>query len=331
MIEIKKYNSDLEQAHFDFASKYWTKARRKTPEYIYWKFRRKNNEDLSSFLLAVKDNIVIGQLGLIPVDVYIDGKVYQSQWACDLMVDNAYRGYGVAKLLYEFAHKQKEITFGSDPSAAAYKSMTKSGYNTIKASWKFLFSVTIGGILKLKNINISFFNHVPNMFLFFFLFWNKIRKQLFEKISKEQYQLINDLKNESEFISAVQDDSFVSWRYNPFKPYYLGIDTFVNQKGSSFSGFYVDNCYYITNFKANRIIDFFDIISYIIAQYREKELLVIKFFCNDEKLSKRLPFYGFIKFRTRSKVIFYTDNKDLIKKIINKKFYYTYSDSDENI
>ena len=331
MIEIKKYNPDLEQAHIDFASKYWTKSRRKIPEYIYWKFRRKNEEDLSSFLLAVKEGVVIGQLGLIPSDVYVDGKIYQSQWACDLMVDNAYRGSGIAKLLYEFAHKQKEITFGSDPSPAAYKSMTKSGYHTIKASWKLLFSVNIGGILKLKSINIPFFNYVPNIFLLFFLFWNAIRKQLFKKISKEQYQLINDIKNESEYVSTVQNDNFISWRHNSFKHYYIGIESFVNKKGTSFSGFYVDNSYYITNFKITNLYGFFDVISQIIDQYRKEGLQTIRLFCNDEKLSKQLPFFGFIKFRTRSKVIFYTDNKDLIKAISSKKFYYTYSDSDENI
>ncbi len=331
MIEIKKYNSDLEQAHIDFASKYWTKSRRKIPEYIYWKFRRKNNEDLSSFLLAVKDNVVIGQLGVIPADVYVDGKIYESQWACDLMVDNDYRGNGIAKLLYDFAHKQKEITFGHDPSPAAYKSMTRSGYKTIQASYKFLFSVNIGGILKLKSIHIPFFNHVPNLFLLFYWFWSKIRKQLFKKISKEQYQRINDIKNVSEFVSTVQDASFISWRYNTFKHYYKGIDTYANENGSSFSGFYADNCYYITNFKIIKLVHFFDIISQILAQYRKEGLLTIRLFCNDDNLLKKLPFLGFIKFRTRSKVIFYTENEDLIKKISDKKFYYTYSDSDENI
>jgi len=53
MIEIKPYAPDLEQKHIDFASKYWTKLRRKTPEYIYWKFRGKHGRTLPSFILDV--------------------------------------------------------------------------------------------------------------------------------------------------------------------------------------------------------------------------------------------------------------------------------------
>src|SRR5690606_6549679 len=123
MIEIKPYSAEFEEAHIQFASKYWTKGRRKNPEYIYWKFRGNPNTNLPGFILAIDDNKVVGQLGVIPSIISIEDKIYDAQWACDLMVDMDYRGKNVAKQLYDYAHNLKSITLGSNPSAAASKSM----------------------------------------------------------------------------------------------------------------------------------------------------------------------------------------------------------------
>ena len=331
MIEIKPYSSHLEQKHIDFASKYWTKSRRITPEYIYWKFRGKQGELLPSFILAIKEDKVIGQLGLIPFNVNVEGKVYESQWTCDLMVDNDYRGSGVAKLLYDFAHKQKQITFGSDPSPAAAKSMKKAGYKSIKASYKFLFSLNLGGILKLKGIDLKILNKTPNFFAYFFILYGKIRKQRFDTISKLEYTKLNDEKERIGFVSTVHDTDFINWRYEKFKKYYKGINTYSNKKGDSFSGYLADSTYFLANFKIKNWLVFLDAISQIINEYKPKNLQTIRFMANDETRFNALWFFGFIKFRTRGEVIYYTDNKELSEKIKTKKFYYTYSDSDEHI
>jgi hypothetical protein len=331
MIEIKAYSSHLEQKHIDFASKYWKKSRRITPEYIYWKFRGKQNEDLPSFILAIKEDKVIGQLGLIPFNVNVEGKVYESQWTCDLMVDNDYRGSGVAKLLYDFAHKQKQITFGSDPSPAASKSMKKAGYKSIKASYKFLFSLNLGGILKLKGLDLKLLNNIPNFYTYFFILYGKIRKQRFDTIGKLEYTKLNNSNDRDGFVSTVHDVDFINWRYEKFKNYYKGINTYSNKKGDSFSGYLADSTYFLTDFKIKNWLAFFDMMAQIIIKYKSQNLKIIRFAANDETRFNALWFFGFIKFRTRGEVIYYTDNNDLSDKIINKKFYYTYSDSDENI
>ena len=159
-LQIVPYQPDLEQAHIDFATQYWNKKRRFTPEYIYWKFRGTPNKELWSFLLAVVDNKVIGQLGLVPCKVKLGDHIYEAQWACDLMVDHTYRGKSVAKFLYETAHRLKPITLGSDPSPAAFKSMTKAGYRRLEGPIKFILPVSIGKTLQLKTNRFAFLNNL---------------------------------------------------------------------------------------------------------------------------------------------------------------------------
>lgn len=331
MIEIKPYVPDLEQKHIDFASKYWTKSRRKIPEYIYWKFRGNQGKPLPSFILAIENEKVIGQLGVIPVAINVEGETYKTQWACDLMVDNAYRGAGVAKLLYDFAHQQKTITLGSDPSPAASKSMKKAGYKFMRGPYKFLFSLTLGGILSLKRIDLKRLNNVPNFFAYFFILYGKIRKQRFNLIDKSEYVKLNNPNERIGFVSTIHDEDFINWRYEKFKNYYKGIDTYSNKKGDSFSGYLADSTYFLTDFKIKNWFIFFDIISQIIIAYKPQNLKTIRFAVNEEKRFDALWFFGFIKFRTRGEVIYYTENKELSEKLKTKKFYYTYSDSDENI
>lgn len=327
MLEIKPYSPEFEEAHIKFASKYWTKGRRKNPEYIYWKFRGKQKKNLPSFLLAVVNGNVVGQLGLIPCKVQIEEAVYEGQWACDLMVDTAYRGKNIAKALYDHAHKSVSITLGSDPSPAASKSMKRYGYKSMKGPWKFIFPLKIGEVTKLKGFNIKVLNFITNPFVFFIKY---LLNSDFKVISHEEYLIINHNKFVKKTAYIAQDNDFVNWRYKSFKHYYHEINTFSNSKGSCFSGFYNNSIYYITEFKVDSLIDFFKIIAYLLSVNRDKPLLRIKFFSNYDFISRWLILFGFIKFRTQTEIIFFTEQM-ISDKLDGSCFYYTLLNSDENI
>ena len=72
-IKIVHYSEEFEKRHIEFASKFWTKKRRLTPEYIYWKFRGTDDGNLS-FILAILEDKVIGQLGLVPCKLTISNE-----------------------------------------------------------------------------------------------------------------------------------------------------------------------------------------------------------------------------------------------------------------
>lgn len=329
-IIVTPYCKELEQKHIEFASQYWTKKRRKEPAYIYWKFRGNPNEELNSFILAIDKDKVVGQLGLIPCKINIDGEVYHTQWACDLMVDKEYRGMNIANLLYDYAHKLKPITLGSDPSPAASKSMKKKGYQSLKSSYKHIFALKIGELSKLKNYQNKFLDFLYNPFLLFYLVINKISRNKFETVDKSSYKSLKPKKTNK--IKVVRDEEFISWRFYPFNGFYPGIEI-KSQKNKEifYLGYFSSSTYFITDFNIKNIFHLFQIISDITNRFKSKGLLRIRFSNNNINLSKWLSFFGIIKFRTQTEIIFHTEDKDLEKKITNNVFYYTYMDSDENI
>jgi len=73
-----------------FASSYYPQTRRRIPEYIYWKFRSSQVDHCDSFILALKNGKVVGQLGLIPVVLKIGENTFEAQWFCDLMLDTKF-------------------------------------------------------------------------------------------------------------------------------------------------------------------------------------------------------------------------------------------------
>ncbi|NHN26177.1 GNAT family N-acetyltransferase [Flavobacterium jejuense] len=327
MIEIKYYSKEFEAAQVVFAKRYWTKRRRFEPEYIYWKFRGVPDKILSSFILAFDGEKVVGQFGLIPCQVNIAGKIYDSQWACDLMVDENYRGKGVAEKLYEFAHKNKVVTLGSDPSPAAEKSMIKKGYLSLFGPRKFVFPFLVGEAFKLKGINNRFLNIIPNPFLLLFYLF---KKSDYKVINTIEYARINDISSTNE-LYCVYDTSFYDWRFNEFKTYYQGIDCYKKNDFNFFSGYFVNKVYYLTDFKVTNVKDFLKMISFLYSKYKGLHIQRIKFVCMNPTINSLLPFLGFIRFSTTTKIILYTKVDGIKEFVKDKKFYYTLHDSDENI
>jgi GNAT superfamily N-acetyltransferase len=327
MIEIKYYSKEFEKAHIDFAKKYWTKKRRLTPEYIYWKFRGSSNDTLTSFILAFDNNKVVGQFGLIPCKVIIDKKVYEAQWACDLMVDTDYRGKGIAEKLYDFAHKNKIITLGSDPSPAAEKSMIKNGYISLNGPRKFVFPFYIGEVFKLKHINNALLNKIPNPFLVFFFFF---KNKDYTIIQSDEFKKLRIHKNENQ-IYCQHDISFYNWRFSEFKDYYKGIICFKKNDKNYFTGYFNGGIFYLTDFKVSSLLGFFKLIGFIYKEYSSLKIKRIKFVSMYSKINSIISFLGFIRFSTITKIILFTKSLDIKEYSSNKSFYYTLHDSDENI
>jgi len=331
MISIVPYSSEFESLHEDFAKKYWTKKRRFHAKYIYWKFRKKNFTEFKSFILAIDNGKVIGQLGLIPTKINIRGKIFETQWACDLMVDKEYRGKDVAKQLYEFAHDNKEITLGSDPSFSASKSMKKNGYKSLNAAWKYVFALNLNELTKFKGLNFKFFNFIINPFTYLFIIFNKLFLNKFSKIEIEDYlNFINENIDLKLLTNIVHDKSFLEWRLNKFEDFYIEKEIYRKQN-AVFSGYFLNDTYYITTLYYTNIFSVFSIIGYILNNYNKNGLKKIRFLINKKESKNYLSFFGFVKFRTRTEIIYFTKNKEIESLICNQVFQYTYLDSDEHI
>lgn len=327
MVVVKYYSEEFEEKHISFAKKYWTKKRRFTPEYVYWKFRGSNNKELKSFILAFDGDEVVGQFGLIPCKLNIKGEVYDAQWACDLMVDTEYRGKGVAEKLYEFAHQNCLITLGSDPSPAAEKSMIRKGYNSIPGPRKFVFPIKIGEILKLKGFNSKILNRIYNPF------YLAIKRGLYKEYSQIKPLKYSFLKKQiiNKSMHCYHDNDFMNWRFTSFENYYSGIDCYKYDDSNFFSGYFSDGIYCLTEFYCDGVSSFLSMMSFICKKYEKDNLLRIKFVSNNVRISRIIPFLGFIRFRTLTNIVSFSLNKEIMDKIEGEKMYYTLLDSDENI
>ncbi|WP_083925453.1 GNAT family N-acetyltransferase [Psychroflexus tropicus] len=330
MIEIVNYSPTYEKQHFEFATRMFGKRRkRRNPDYIYWKFRGEPGKELPSFKLAVEKGEIIGQLGLIPCYLKVGMKSIATQWACDLMVDPAYRGKGVAKLLYESAHQQKPITLGSDPSPSAEKSMLRSGYKKLKSSTKQFIPIYLGVPLQMKGLPYKFIKSVKNPFL-------SVYRQTKYKREFQQLDIINENHHDlfhtktANDLRIQVDDNFKNWRFREFKDYYPGVKLY-NLSGTKtyFSGYHHGHIYFITDLELENSKDFYSIINFILS-FLPENIDRIRFQNNihSKKLGSQLTT---IEYSTKTSIIYYTKDNVLEKSIQKKYFYYTHQDSDENI
>lgn len=329
-IEIVNYSPAFEEQHYSFATRmFGNRRKRRNPDYLYWKFRGKQGEELSSFKLALSDGKIVGQLGLIPCKLNLNGQIVESQWACDLVVDPDFRGKGVAKLLYQAAHDQKPITLGSDPSPAAEKSMIRAGYRKLKSSNKQFIPIFLGLPLRMKGVNLKILDNVRNPFLKLYT-KNKFKsdfKQL--DIIKTDHQEIFQLQSENQ-IFIERDDSFKKWRFCSFKDYYPDVKLYqLVGKKTYYSGYHHGDLYFITDLQLEDAVHFNHIINHILS-YVPSNIERIRFLNNenDELLGSKL---NTIKYRTETSIIYYTESEEIGQSVKGRYFYYTHQDSDENV
>jgi len=332
MIEIKNYCLELEEAHYKFATRmFGGRRKRRNSDYIYWKFKGKRGRELPNVKLAIKGNDVIGLFAAIPCKLKIGDTIVDAQWACHLIVDKAYRGKGVASLLYEALHKECVLTLGSNPSPSAEKSMIKDGYKKLKSSDKYFIPINIGVPFRIKGYPIKFLDNIKNPFLNVYMKKNILNKFEEVDIFKLDHELIF-LRNTSERISISVDTEFKNWRFTPFKDYYPGIKAYkLKNKSTYFTGYINGKTYFITDFIVENKRDFNAIIALILEIIKNTNVEVIRFFNNDKELKMGVFKPIMIKYSTPNLIIYYTLKDNIENLVRGNAFYYTMQDSDENI
>jgi len=132
-LTITPFDGPLAEAHARFAHRMWpTKRRRREERFNRWKFRGPERGPVPGLLLAVVDGAVVGQCGLIPATLAVDGKVVACQWVCDIMVDPVARRRRVASRLLESAMSRGMVTLGHNPSPAADVTMQRVGFESFR-------------------------------------------------------------------------------------------------------------------------------------------------------------------------------------------------------
>jgi len=130
---VVPYSEEHAQAHAEFAARNWPDNQlRRDPRYIRWKYRSAASGPIEGLLLAVRDNRVVGQLGLTPLVIRTNGTEHAVQWASDFRVEPAFRLQGIGPMLIAKA-VSGELPFITDgPTVQSRPILQKLGLRELK-------------------------------------------------------------------------------------------------------------------------------------------------------------------------------------------------------
>lgn len=331
---IFPYSDQWVESHKAFAAKMWpNKLRRRDEAYNRWKFRGPLHGDVPGFLLAVLDGKVVGQLGLIPVKIWVDGREVNAQWACDLMVDNTIRQKGIGSLLLAVGMERNIITLGSNPSELADLSMTKLGFKSLQGPSSMILPLELSHFFEMvfkgkSKLLSSFFS------LIFQPVWNLRLKllirpgnnQVLEGGCDEVIPFVKAYQSTIDKPHIIHDDAFLKWRTSVVIP--ANIQFYFTKAGSyaicepTSSNFYIYDWHIKVQGDGKAI---FGRILELAMQAKSKMILA---YANSNQERKLLRQRGFLKMRTPVKVIYYPP--EVISEKINS-FHYCIYDSDGNL
>ncbi|MEP7146410.1 MAG: GNAT family N-acetyltransferase [bacterium] len=335
-VEVKPYSDEYVKLHEEFSKKFWpNKKRRRIEIYNRWKFRGPDKGNVDGLLLALYDNKIVGQIGLLPVKLKSGKNIYNAQWACDLMVDLNYRSMGIGSKLFETAMlRDNIITLGNNPSAKAGKVMEKIGFKHLKSGRTMIFPLKSEQVLKwavpekVRGI-IPMISKIVQPY--FSLKVNKFKKRNtdFETCEWEEVSdLINERQNKLSYPQILHDKKFLDWRAN-------GLENFSEKIKAIRSP---DSAYALYSPFADYLDVYdwycqsFDVLekmfSAVILMALKAKISMIQIVANNEEEETWLKKLGFIRTRSKERVLHFSKDKLIDNE---EKFYFALFDTDRNL
>lgn len=329
---IFPYSEKWSKSHAEFAAKMWpNKLRRRNEAHIRWKFRGPSSGEVPGFLLAVIDGKVVGQLGLIPVKLWVNGRVFDAQWACDLMVDSEIRLKGIGSLLLAAGMERDMVTLGSNPSSLADISMSKLGFLALTGPRSMILPLTIDYVLDLLGRKRVENKWIENSLQTLLNLRNQAcRKKRTEQIS--QIPAIDVIDRISEHQQAltkphiVHDADFLTWRFSSVLP------TKIRAWVSSTAGYAVSETtprtYYVYDWFTEDKFEAQSLFERLILDAVDSACQSLMAYANSSTEVDYLKSLGFVSMRTPVKVIYYPQEMFATDK---RHFHYCIYDSDGNL
>lgn len=334
-VKVIPYSDEFVKSHENFAIKVWPdKRRRRVENYIRWKFRGPAKGEVNGLLLVVRGDEVVGQLGLIPVKVKYGEKVFDAQWACELMVDPEVRDKGIGSRLFEVALNRGMITLGNNPSLKANKLMLKMGFSPIKSGRIMVFPLDAKYALKWiipeeLSFTISVISKLVQPYL------NVRRKRVKSSAGRfmicrweEVSDLISKRQSQIRYLQVLHDMEFLKWRAEGIEHFSVRMQGAKSEDGSYcvHQPFYP--YYNIVDWHCSNPGELRSMISLIMEQALNSGSQVIQIIANDEEEERWLSKIGFLRSRNYERILHHSKTNTLNKA---EEFYFTLYDTDINL
>lgn len=161
-------------------------------EYTKWKYYRED-DNIDRGYLAYYNNECVGCFGLVPKQLYINGKNEICGWFADWYVSKEYRKYGIGEKLLQALSTNYKIVFGHPGPEKAQKLCSNNGYTPIPYQLRLRYVLSKWNYIKGKTAVL------PKQ-LFYLL---KLNKE--ERSNKLTHITVGD------FIYFNEDGTYTQW------------------------------------------------------------------------------------------------------------------------
>jgi len=261
-------------------------------------------------------------------------KLYDAQWACDLLVDPDYRKHGIASRLFETGMNRNVISLGNNASPKADRLMLKLGFRSISSGRSMVFPLDTKHLLKwVVPSRIGFTIPVLSKLIqpYFSVKKNVLKKKETDfSLCKweDSFELIEQKQREIKSPHIFHDRDFMIWRANGFGNYSLRIDAAKNMKGSFALHSFFHPYYNVYEWFCKSIGDLKSLLALLINIAMEKKASTLQMVANSAEEEKWLSSIGFIKSRSMERIIHYSKNNVIGE---SDRFYFTLYDTDLNL
>lgn len=338
-VTVAPYEEHLQAAHERFASRMWpSKRRRLNVRFNRWKFRGPAQGPVDGLLLAVLKSEVVGQLGLIPASLRIDGESVACQWACDLMVDSTLRRRGIASLLFDAALARGIVTLGSNPSRAANVTMQRIGFRSLDGPTIGAFPLDPAHVVSWK-MPARFAALTGAVGAAFRPYFRWRGRRLFEDdarrldtVTRGSWQTVAGMVAEQQSRQTepliVHDKEFLAWRCEGLQGFAEPLDALHTRRGSYAIVGVARPYFYAFDWFARSWEDFVDLFSTIRAMAGDARAMTLEAYAQGPEERSWLRQAGFVLLRHPCEILCHPPSRLLPR---HTRMLYSIFDSDGNL
>jgi hypothetical protein len=334
---VKNFSSEHAASHADFVRQSWpTSALRKDPTYLAWKFRSNSPAEIHNLLLAIHENNVVGQLGVIPAQIKIDDQVLSAGWGCNFKVLEAYEGAGYGSLLDIQSLSMNEVTLGASPTKQSEELKIRLNFLKLEGPVKMAYPISFLPFIEMKlgSLPMPLKKLMAGLAQLAFRFVGVFKHGSSDKelVKTGTYQdIIAFIKTYRASITLphiVHDETFLNWRCGRVGDHRTESMSLYLADGS-FILYYPSKTYcylYESSFKSGNSMKL--LLNELVRIARQKNCTGLYTYVNYAEQQTQLKSYGFFSFRERVTVYAHSGNPSIK---FGNKFHLDAYDSDGNI
>ena len=289
-------------------------------------------------IVFIKNQKIVGHMGLIPFWLNVKGKKVTAAWYADLYVLPEFRGQGIATKITEELMKLTDVylSFGNKQSLAIFKKYGwQKTYDTY-LHYFFLKPMDHPKFIKFsKYLKWIYFliNYISKYFFsrFYALKINKENILNVHSLNQDNIKIFINSENTNSLIKTIIDEKYMQWRFleSPdLKNYKIFSDNNMSalvreRKDKEFS-WHLD-ILLMNNLKSNK--NTISLLASIILWAKKYNYSYVRLYVSDKKLSRKIN-HNLLSIVRHPRFAYFSKNKKIMEILKTENFLWQLADSD---